>query len=180
MEELDRLTGTAHPVMVTFPGGKSTDTYTYDVILTDGSLLAAGQTPTYVGGDDTAGQEVAHVLVTLTPTVADEVYTIQVLNSTNGSRQYARVRGVAPTQATTVVSASIPTTQQMLDAIDVAIFDIINNGGVRQYMTGELGQNLTHYSLEELKSLRQYYVSKLQSSKSNVDLQTLVKFRSVS
>lgn len=73
-------------------------------------------------------------------------------------------------------SSTVPTAQEIVDAIDLHFMNQLDNGGVLDYSIG--GTRITRYSLAELTKLREVYV-RLASVANGVAKVTYAKMKRI-
>ena len=57
---------------------------------------------------------------------------------------------------------SVPTNQEIVDAIDIRLYAIVNGGAIREITI--LGKNIRKYSIRELTELKKYYQGLISAS----------------
>lgn len=148
------------------PESSSGDTVTYIVRkASDGTVFASG-TASWVGSN--------HWKCTFTPTTVNEVYVVEISDSTVDVESAEAFKA---TQSTPVATeeTSATTDSELLTRVTAAISSRLNGGGVNSYSMRD-GRNLQYMTLDELIRLKEHLEKRISSAKTQKQTTTHPRF----
>lgn len=144
--------GESKVLILPIPASSSGDTVTYEIFDTSGTVLQSGSM-TFV-------RDEMWKTAAFTPAAAGQI--VLKGNDTTIGQKRENIYSVRPsTEAPAADLSTVPTTQQMLDNVRIAINSKIVGGAVQSYTIS--GRNIQSYSLKELMDLEKLLIERLSA-----------------